>query len=178
MAALLGLSLPAAARDGPAGTLRASAPGQPPVRVTIARGPCRVSMSGVGFANRVSVTAEGPRLAGCGGTLAARLTGAEWTVTEIAGQPAAGLRPVTLRFADPDRTGGQGPCNTVGGDWRLIGECLAFGRLFSTMMACPEPAMTQGRALFRILETARASRIGEEGDLVIEGEAGALVARR
>lgn len=164
--------------DGPGGTVRASAPGQPPVRVTIAPGPCQDSMGGVGFANRVSVEAEGRTLAGCGGTLASRLTGAEWTVTEIAGQPAAGLRPVTLRFAGSGRTGGQGPCNAYGGDWRLIGERLAFGRLFSTMMACPEPAMTQERALFRILETASAWRIGEQGGLVIEGEAGALVARR
>jgi uncharacterized membrane protein/membrane-bound inhibitor of C-type lysozyme len=102
--------------DGPGGVLRASAPGQPPVRVTIAPGPCQDSMSGVGFANRVTVEAEGRTFSGCGGTLASRLVGAPWTVTEIAGQPAAGLRPVTLRFEEGGRSGGQGPCNTYGGD--------------------------------------------------------------
>jgi heat shock protein HslJ len=38
--------------------------------------------------------------------------------------------------------------------------------------------MAQEQALFRILQTARSWRIGETGELTIEGEAGAVVARR
>ena len=166
------------ADEGPDGARRASAPGQPPVRVTIAPGPCRDSMSGVAFADRVTVEAEGTTFSGCGGTLASRLTGPEWTIAEIGGQPAAGRAPVTLRFEEGGRTGGQGPCNVYGGEWRLDGERLVFGRMFSTMMACPEPAMSQEQALHRLLQTARAWRIGEQGELVIEGEGGAIVARR
>jgi heat shock protein HslJ/uncharacterized lipoprotein YbaY len=163
---------------GPDGLRRSSAPGQPPVRVTIAPGPCRDSMSGVAFADRATVEAEGTTFSGCGGTLASRLTGPEWTIAEIAGRPAAGRAPVTLRFEENGRTGGQGPCNVFGGDWRLDGERLAFGRMFSTMMACPEPAMSQEQALHRLLRSVTAWRIGERGELVIEGEGGALVARR
>lgn len=38
--------------------------------------------------------------------------------------------------------------------------------------------MAQEQALFRILATAGAWRIGEQGELVIEGEGGAVIARR
>jgi heat shock protein HslJ/uncharacterized lipoprotein YbaY len=164
--------------EGPDGLRRISAPGQPPVRVTIAPGPCRDSMSGVAFADRVTVEAEGRILSGCGGSLASRLTGPEWTIAEIAGQPAAGRAPVTLRFEEGGRDGGQGPCNVFGGDWRLDGERRVFGRMVSTMMACPEPAMSQEQALHRLLRSVTVWRIGEQGELVIEGEGGALVARR
>ena len=63
--------------------------------------------------------------------------------------------------------------------WRFTeGERLAFGPMAATMMLCPEPAMTQEQALFRLLGTARAHRFDETGALVIEGEGGPLVARR
>jgi heat shock protein HslJ/uncharacterized lipoprotein YbaY len=166
------------AAEGPDGARRLSAPGQPRVEVTIAPGPCRDSMSGVAFTDRVTVVAEGATLSGCGGTLASRLTGADWTIAEINGQPAAGRAPVTLRFEEGGRAGGQGPCNVYGGEWRLEGERLTFGRMFSTMMACPEPAMSQEQALHRLFGTVRGWRIGEQGELVIEGEGGSLVARR
>jgi heat shock protein HslJ/uncharacterized lipoprotein YbaY len=164
--------------EGPDGLRRLSAPGETPLRLTIAPGPCRDSMSGVAFPDRVTVEAEGMILSGCGGTLASRLTGPAWTIIEIAGRPAAGRAPVTLRFDENGRAGGQGPCNLYRGEWRLEGERLVFGRMVSTMMACPEPEMAQEQALHRLLQSVTAWRIGEQGELVIEGEGGALVARR
>lgn len=108
----------------------------------------------------------------------ATLAGPAWIVASIAGAVPAGRRPVTLRFEEGGRMGGQGPCNSYGGQWSLDGGRLSVRGVFSTMMACPEPAMTQERALFRILETARAWSIGEQGGLSIEGEGGTLTARR
>lgn len=92
-----------------------------PLLLTRAAAPARETRFDCGeervvFANRVTVEAEGRTLSGCGGTLASCLTGADWTVTVIGGQAAAGLRPVTLRFEEGGRSGGQGPCNTHGGD--------------------------------------------------------------
>lgn len=134
-------------------------------------------MANASHRDRVRVTLDERAFEGCGGTLASRVRGPEWRIVEIAGEPAAGDHPVTLRFKGSSRMGGSAPCNTYGGDRRLDGERLVFGHMFSTMMACPEPAMSQDLALFRRLGSARDWRIGEQGELVIEGEGGAAVAR-
>jgi heat shock protein HslJ len=166
-------------REAAGGTLHPGVSGDTPFTLTISPGPCRDTMANLTHPDRVRVTLGERAFEGCGGTLASRVTGPEWRIVEIAGEPAAGDRPATLRFEENGRMGGRAPCNTTyGGDWRLDGERLVFGRLFSTMMACPEPAMSQEQALFRILGSARDWRIGEQGDLVIEGEGGAVVARR
>jgi heat shock protein HslJ/uncharacterized membrane protein len=162
----------------PGGVRRVSAPGGAALAVTISAGPCRDSMSGVAFPDRVSVEAEGRRFEGCGGTLVARLAGPEWTVIRIGDEAPGGERPVTLGLDASGQVSGQGPCNRILGSWRLDDDRLVFGPLASTMMACPDPAMAQEQALFRILQTARSWRIGETGELTIEGEAGAVVARR
>lgn len=162
----------------PGGVRRVSAPGGAALAVTISAGPCRDSMSGVAFPDRVSVEAEGRRFEGCGGTLVARLAGPDWTVASIGGDAPAGERPVTLGLDAAGRVSGQGPCNRILGSWRLDDDRLVFGPLASTMMACPDPAMAQEQTLFRILQTARSWRIGETGELTIEGEGGAVVARR
>jgi heat shock protein HslJ len=164
----------AAPRDG----VQAGLAGDAAFAVAVEPGPCRDSMSGVAHPERVRVTLGDRTLEGCGGMLAARLTGAAWTLAEIAGAKAAGEKPVTLHFEEGGQLAGQGACNRFGGAWRLDGERLVIGRMFSTMMACAEPAMAQDMALFRLLETARAWRIGEQGELVIEGEGGRVVGRR
>jgi len=106
-------------------------------------------------------------------------TGEAWVVETIAGEPAAGRRPVTLRFEEGGRMGGQGPCNVYGGNWSITEGRLVVSSVFSTMMACPPPALPQERAMFQVLETARAHHVTPEGTLVIEGGDGAqLVARR
>lgn len=165
-------------REAAGGTLHPGISGDTPFSLAITPGPCRDTMANVSHPDRVRVTLGERVFEGCGGTLASRVTGPEWRIVEIAGEPAAGDHPVTLRFEENGRMGGRAPCNTYGGDWRLDGERLVFGRVFSTMMACPEPAMSQDLALFRILGSARDWRIGEQGELVIEGEGGAVVARR
>lgn len=107
------------------------------------------------------------------------ITGDAWVVAIIAGAPAAASRPVTLRFQEDGRMGGQGPCNVYGGSWSRTGGRLVVGGIFSTMMACPPPVLLQERTMFQLLETARAHHVTPQGALVIEGGDGAqLMARR
>lgn len=159
-----------------AGVVHAAADG---TRVTIAPGPCRDSMSGASFPERVRIEHAGRTLEGCGASPAGRLVGEAWRIESLGGAPLSGMRaPVTLDFAAPDAVGGQGACNRYRGSWRFEGERLVFGQMASTMMACPEPAMAQEQALHRLLNAARGHRFDETGALVIEGEGGPLVARR
>jgi heat shock protein HslJ len=169
-------ALLAPARLEAAGVVHAAADG---TRVTIAPGPCRDTMSGAALPDRVRVEQGGRAWEGCGASPAGRLVGAAWRVESLGGALLAGSRaPVTLDFVAPDAAGGQGPCNRYRGAWRLEGERLVFGPMAATMMLCPEPAMSQEQALFRLLGTARGHRFDETGALVIEGEGGPLVARR
>jgi heat shock protein HslJ len=158
------------------GVVHAAADG---TRVTIAPGPCRDTMSGAALPDRVRIETGGRVLEGCGASPAGRLVGAAWRIESIGGAPLAGMRaPVTLDFLAPDAAGGQGPCNRYRGAWRIEGERLVFGPMAATMMMCPEPAMSQEQALFRLFGTLRAHRFDETGALVLEGEGGPLVARR
>jgi heat shock protein HslJ/uncharacterized membrane protein len=158
------------------GVVHAAADG---TRVTIGPGPCRDTMSGASFPDRVRVEHAGRAWEGCGASPAGRLVGEAWRVESLAGAALAGLRaPVTLDFVAPDAVGGQAPCNRYRGSWRLEGERLSFGPMAATMMACPEPAMGHEQRLFRLLGSASAHRFDETGALVIEGEGGPLVARR
>ncbi len=171
--------LGAPTRTAEGGTTLESVAGEPRLGIEITAGPCSDTMSDIRHPDRVTVVQGADRFQGCGGTPEARLLGPAWTIASIAGAAPAGDHPVTLAFQADGRMGGRGPCNTYGGGWSIRDWSLATTAIFSTMMACPEPAMTQERALFDILGKPRAHRIREDGALVIEGPDGAeLVARR
>ncbi|WP_237217334.1 META domain-containing protein, partial [Falsiroseomonas oryziterrae] len=146
--------------------------------ITIAPGPCRDSMTGVEMPDRVTVEAGEARLEGCGGSAEGRLLG-EWRIETIGGQAVGGARPATIALRSGGAVFGQGPCNRFRGGWAMAGDALSFQGVAATRMACPEPAMAQEEALFRLFGSVRAHRFTEDGALVIEGADGTtLVARR
>ena len=65
--------------------------------------------------------------------------------------PAADGIETSLKFGADGQVGGNLGCNGFGGEFTQKGDQLAFGALMSTMMACPEPQMSQESTSFSIL---------------------------
>ena len=101
---------------------------------------------------------DGSFLAGCcrvpGAQVEAAPLEGSWRLVSLPGQASTTLaaltRPVSLRFEAGRVTGFTG-CNTVTGIYTLKGNAITFGRLASTMMACPEPASSVERTLTEAL---------------------------
>lgn len=108
------------------------------------------------------------------------VAGADWEVTELAGQPAAegaGGRRATLAFdADSARAGGFSGCNRYGGSYTVTGSELRFGQLVMTKMAC-DRGMELESGFMRALErTAGYELVGSE--LVLRDASGVVVRLR
>lgn len=99
------------------------------------------------------------------------LSGTSWTLILINGEPIVENALPTL-IIDENSVGGNASCNSFGGDFSQDGGKLRFGPLFSTMMACLEPAlMEQEVAYVQALEAAVGFRI-ESGQLMLLDEEG------
>ena len=108
----------------------------------------------IGFITILAVSAI--LLSACDSTNAqAPLTGTSWTLVSYgpeSGQtPAAQGVETSLNFGKDGKVSGSLGCNQFGGDYSLKDGKLVFGMLVSTMMACPEPQMTQESTSFKVL---------------------------
>ena len=105
------------------------------------------------------------------------LENSAWLVVEIAGAKMQAPVP-TLEFRPEGRIGGKASCNNYGGAYKAEDGKIAVSNMFATKMACPEPMMSQERALLAALEGENAySMTG--GTLTIDGADGRrIVARR
>lgn len=128
---------------------------------------CRDSMSGMPYPHTVTVRVGGQEYRGCGGDAVALLSANEWTVTSIGGS-AAGERPPTLQFMADGSAAGFGGCNRWMSPTKLTGEGLSFERAASTMMACPEPAMTTEQAFLDALAKVTRHDFDEAGHLLLK----------
>ena len=80
------------------------------------------------------------------------LKGTSWSLVEIHGQPILDGTTPTLVF-DEEELGGNGSCNTFGGNYTLDKGKLTIDQLFSTLMYC-EGAMDQESAYINALQEA------------------------
>lgn len=85
------------------------------------------------------------------------LEGTSWSLVEVNGQPVLAGSAPTLVF-EADRAGGNGSCNTFGGEYKAENGKLSFGPIFSTLMYC-EDFMDQESAYFAALEEASGYQI-------------------
>jgi len=92
------------------------------------------------------------------------LKGTAWSLVEINGQPILDGTAPTLVF-DADGVGGNGSCNTFGGDYTLDNGKLTIEQIFSTLMYC-DGVMEQESAYFTALQEAAGYQI-KEGNLQI-----------
>lgn len=92
------------------------------------------------------------------------LEGTSWSLIEVNGQPIIDGTDPTLIF-EADRVGGNGSCNTFGGDYKVENGTLTFGPIASTLMYC-EGFMDQESAYLTALQEAAEYQI-EGGNLQI-----------
>ena len=108
------------------------------------------------------------------------ITGTEWRITEIDGEPIAadeGGRPVRLRLDDAERRfAASAGCNNMIGAYRIEREALIFGAAATTMMMCEDAVMQRERALLDALTWTRAYVI-EDDDLVLLSGTGNVLVR-
>ena len=99
---------------------------------------------------------------------ALKLTGTEYRVTAIGGQPVSGQRPMTVKFGEDGRVGGFGGCNTYGGSFGETDGKITFGDIISTMMACLDPrAGAQEGALYAALKGTATFAPGTDGKVLL-----------
>ena len=102
------------------------------------------------------------------------LDGSAWVLSEL---PSADLLDgvtATLAF-DGNAVAGTDGCNRFRGSYTINDDELLFGQLAGTMMACPEPVMTQAGLYMAALEAARGAR-HEDGRLTLVDADGQPVA--
>jgi heat shock protein HslJ len=112
-------------------------------------------------------------LAACSSAVpSADLKGTFWALVEISGQPVAAGSSPTLSFED-EQAGGNGSCNSFGGEYTLDKGKLTFGPLVSTEMYC-EDTMEQETTYLAALQSAAAYQM-EDGHLLILDADGVVV---
>jgi heat shock protein HslJ len=83
------------------------------------------------------------------------LAGTTWTLVSYgdAANPTAAAVSVdtSLTFNKDGTVGGNMGCNGFGGDYSIRDNIVTFENIFSTMMACEEPRMSQETTTFSIM---------------------------
>ncbi|MBC7986923.1 MAG: META domain-containing protein [Sphingomonadaceae bacterium] len=141
--------------------------GDRPFIVAVERRFCQDSMSARPFPHSVTVTANGSVFEGCGGDTASLLTGGEWSVAAIGGQPVARGSGPTMLFGADGSIGGDSTCNRYTASYEIAGDGgLAIGPAGGTERACAEPALNDQEARFyAALPRADRFDIAENGRL-------------
>lgn len=80
------------------------------------------------------------------------LAGTQWQLasygTPGAETPVASGSVVTLSFESADRLGGNGGCNSFGGEYTVQNNTLTISGVVSTLMACADSAVTQQEQVY------------------------------
>lgn len=107
------------------------------------------------------------------GAAANDLVGTSWRLVELNGSPADDAVSSTLVIS-AGNVGGNGGCNTFGGELKLTATSIDISQIISTMMACD--GLRQEQAYFAALEAADAYSI-VDGDLVLGSPGASNLAR-
>jgi heat shock protein HslJ len=105
-------------------------------------------------------------LSACAASVApSTLAGTSWTLVSYGGAgnqtPAAAGILTSVVFAPNGQVSGNLGCNGFSGTYMVKDGTLVFGPLASTLMACPDPQMTQEGTAFQVLSgTVRFTAVG------------------
>ncbi len=106
------------------------------------------------------------------------LTGPEWIVTDIDGQPVLDDAAPSIAFLPNGVTGSAG-CNRFNGGYEADAMSLTFGALATTRMACADDRMEQERAFLTLLSRVTTYEASEDGTgLVLTAEDGRTITAR
>jgi heat shock protein HslJ len=72
---------------------------------------------------------------------AGTLTGVEWTLVDLDGEPISPDRGIALTFGTDFTLSGSGGCNSLNGSYAVDGSEIVIGPVGSTMMACEQDVM-------------------------------------
>lgn len=102
------------------------------------------------------------------------LAGSSWKRITLQGTPVSGDEAITLEFLADGKLAGSAGCNRYGGSYTLQGIAFQTGALFSTKMACPEPAMQQETAYLQALDAMRYAMVSDGQILLVGPQMGYL----
>jgi heat shock protein HslJ/membrane-bound inhibitor of C-type lysozyme len=139
---------------------------------------CADVATGMPHPFRVRYELDGETREGCGGDPRSLLTGLEWIVETIGGEPVVADSKASILFLEEGRVAGNASCNRFTGSFRLTGEGLSFGQMANTRMACEEPLNSQEMRLLELLRKPIASKIGPQGRLVLHTPDGQRITAR
>ena len=97
------------------------------------------------------------------------LEGTAWVVTALPPDPLLDGITLTLAFED-GRAAGTDGCNRYRGSYTIENGELRIDGLASTMMACPEPVMHQGRRFSSALGNARSATLEDDTLVLLNGD--------
>ena len=102
------------------------------------------------------LTASGLALSACASRgIISALAGTSWKLVSYGATgnqtPAAPGVESSLIFGSDGQVSGNLGCNGFGGEYEVKDGQLVLGPLVSTLMACPEPQMTQESTAFQVL---------------------------
>jgi heat shock protein HslJ len=94
------------------------------------------------------------------------LLGTEWLLEDLGGAVVLEGVQATLAFPEPGRVAGKGLCNRFMGSVEFEDGAVRFGKLATTMMACPPHLMQQEASYLKALENAERATM-EAAQLVV-----------
>jgi heat shock protein HslJ len=104
------------------------------------------------------------------------LAGTSWTLATLNGEAPLADTEVTATFGADGSLAGSDGCNRYSTQYKVDGDSITINpNGISTMMACPEPQMTQASAFMAALGSAATFSL-EDGNLSLIDSAGTTVA--
>lgn len=105
---------------------------------------------------------------------ASGLTGELWEVVSLNDNPPAADTTITAQFGEDGTLSGSDGCNRYSASYTVDGAAITITPGIGTMMACPEPAMTQAATYMAALTAATAYTI-DGSELMLTDASGAPV---
>lgn len=141
--------------------------------VDVTHATCTDDMSGLRYAETVTILANGKEFKGCGGRNLPpeSLNDTTWKLIMLDQTPVLEAVPTELRFADGWLSGTAG-CNRITGSYSLSGNDFTFGEMATTRMMCPEKQMVQEAKFLSLLKGKVTKRYTIDGNLILSNESG------
>lgn len=104
-----------------------------------------------------------------------KLTGEDWKITMLEGEPAPEKAELTINFGPEQRVSGHSGCNRFMGGYTQDGLSLEFTQMASTMMACPPEQMELERKVGDLLARTKQFTVTKDGELELWSLEGPLL---
>jgi heat shock protein HslJ len=147
------------------------------LHVNVVHAQCSDGMSDRVYPDKVQVTADGSRFAGCGGPAVKPviLAVTEWTVTSVNGRPTPSSPGYYVNFTDNHVTAKFG-CNRFNTTYNLTSDTLTAGPVAATRMACSDMSF-ESQASAILARPMRTNFLTNER-MILANSAGKIEARR